>query len=102
MENADARRDKGAPACRSHGGVRSSGAGGLRVERRCRSGLSPRNDRYHETVVNRGTTTVVVKYGAPIVDINHIAEHHAPVDDPDHVFAGRVHSANSAISFSRR
>ncbi len=55
----DGGKGKGARACRSLGGVRSSCAGGLRVERRCRSGLNSRDDRYYATVVNCGTTVVV-------------------------------------------
>jgi hypothetical protein len=105
MEIDDGGKDKGASACRSLGGVRSTGAGGLRVERRRRPGLNSRNDRYHATVVNCGTTTVVVKYDTPTIDINiniNDAGHHAPVDRPYDVFAGCVHSARAAIALRRR
>jgi hypothetical protein len=104
----DGGEDTGEWACRSVDGVGRTVAGGLRVERRCRSGLNPRNDRYHATVVNCGTT-VVVKHRTPTNDINHginHAGHHAPVNGPvngpDDGFIGCVHSANSAIGFRRR
>lgn len=105
MEIADGGKVKGARACGSLGGVWSTGAGGLRVERRCRPGLNPTNDRHHVDRCDCGTTTVVVKYGAATLDLNLVgerAEHHAPVNGPYDVFVGSVHAASSAVALSRR
>jgi hypothetical protein len=106
MEIDDGGKDRGTLACRSLGGVRSTGAGGVRVERRCRPGLNSRNDRYHIDRRYCGTTAVVVKYGTSTIDINinhgEHAGHHASVDGPYDVFVGRVHSACAVIAFGRR